>query len=61
MSSIIKKGFLGGVSKRRWLLVGNCSFEKDKMKNDRWARLPFDISDDHQDITRGKGMVYYIF
>ncbi|GLJ46153.1 hypothetical protein SUGI_0972300 [Cryptomeria japonica] len=61
VSSIINNGSLGDVSKRRWLPVVYCSFEQNKMKNDRWDGLAYDTSDDQQDITRGKGMVDSVF
>lgn len=34
---------------------------EDKTKGDRWAGLGTDISDDQQDITRGKGLVDSLF
>ncbi|CAI9092495.1 OLC1v1027750C2 [Oldenlandia corymbosa var. corymbosa] len=35
--------------------------EEKQTKGDRWAGLYYDMSDDQQDITRGKGMVDTIF
>ncbi|XP_004490873.1 ribulose bisphosphate carboxylase/oxygenase activase, chloroplastic [Cicer arietinum] len=35
--------------------------ENKQTKKDRWAGLAYDISDDQQDITRGKGMVDSVF
>lgn len=35
--------------------------DEGKQKKDRWAGLGTDISDDQQDITRGKGMVDSLF
>lgn len=37
------------------------NLEKKTKKIDRWAGLGTDISDDQQDITRGKGMVDSVF
>ncbi|WVZ48750.1 hypothetical protein U9M48_000166 [Paspalum notatum var. saurae] len=34
---------------------------QDESKQDRWKGLAFDTSDDQQDITRGKGLVDYLF
>ncbi|KAJ8477901.1 hypothetical protein OPV22_021628 [Ensete ventricosum] len=35
--------------------------ERKQTRNDRWAGLAFDVSDDQQDITRGKGLVDTLF
>ncbi|KAL9249612.1 Ribulose bisphosphate carboxylase/oxygenase activase 2, chloroplastic-like protein [Drosera capensis] len=35
--------------------------EQKQTKKDKWAGLAYDISDDQQDITRGKGMVDSLF
>lgn len=35
--------------------------EEKQTKKDRWKGLAYDISDDQQDITRGKGMVDSLF
>ena len=35
--------------------------EAKQTTKDRWAGLAYDISDDQQDITRGKGMVDSVF
>ena len=35
--------------------------ETKQTSKDRWAGLAYDISDDQQDITRGKGMVDSLF
>lgn len=35
--------------------------EEKQTSQDRWAGLAYDISDDQQDITRGKGMVDTLF
>ncbi|KAF6137847.1 hypothetical protein GIB67_040555 [Kingdonia uniflora] len=35
--------------------------EKKKPKTDKWKGLAYDISDDQQDITRGKGLVDSLF
>jgi hypothetical protein len=35
--------------------------EEKHSSKDRWGGLAFDISDDQQDITRGKGMVDTLF
>ena len=35
--------------------------EKKQTDKDRWKGLAYDISDDQQDITRGKGMVDSLF
>ncbi|KAL9263976.1 Ribulose bisphosphate carboxylase/oxygenase activase 1, chloroplastic-like protein [Drosera capensis] len=35
--------------------------EEKQTKKDKWAGLAYDISDDQQDITRGKGMVDSLF
>ncbi|XP_074357828.1 ribulose bisphosphate carboxylase/oxygenase activase, chloroplastic-like isoform X8 [Apium graveolens] len=35
--------------------------EEKQSSMDRWKGLAFDISDDQQDITRGKGMVDSLF
>lgn len=37
-------------------------YDEEKQTNkDRWQGLAYDISDDQQDITRGKGMVDTLF
>lgn len=41
-------------------VVSECDEEK-QTSQDRWAGLAYDISDDQQDITRGKGMVDTLF
>lgn len=41
-------------------IVAEVDEEKQSSK-DRWKGLAFDISDDQQDITRGKGMVDSLF
>lgn len=41
-------------------IVAEVDEEKQSSK-DRWRGLAFDISDDQQDITRGKGMVDSLF
>lgn len=41
-------------------VVGEYDEEKQTEK-DKWAGLAYDISDDQQDITRGKGMVDSLF
>ena len=35
--------------------------EEKQSSKDRWRGLAFDVSDDQQDITRGKGMVDSLF
>lgn len=35
--------------------------EEKQTKKDKWKGLAYDISDDQQDITRGKGMVDSLF
>lgn len=35
--------------------------EKKQTSKDKWKGLAFDVSDDQQDITRGKGMVDTLF
>lgn len=35
--------------------------ETKQIEQDRWAGLAYDISDDQQDITRGKGLVDSLF
>ena len=35
--------------------------ETKQSKTDKWRGLAYDISDDQQDITRGKGMVDTVF
>lgn len=35
--------------------------ESKQTNKDRWKGLAYDISDDQQDITRGKGMVDSLF
>lgn len=35
--------------------------EEQQTDKDRWRGLAYDISDDQQDITRGKGMVDSLF
>lgn len=35
--------------------------EEKQTSKDRWAGLAYDVSDDQQDITRGKGMVDSVF
>ena len=35
--------------------------EEKQTSKDRWGGLAYDISDDQQDITRGKGMVDTLF
>ncbi|BBN04368.1 hypothetical protein MPTK1_3g03990 [Marchantia polymorpha subsp. ruderalis] len=42
-------------------IVCEAEEEKPKKKVDRWAALGYDISDDQQDIARGKGMVDALF
>eukprot|EP01018_Ginkgo_biloba_P018305 Gb_24107 [translate_table: standard] len=49
------------VSKGKSGLGAVCEFENVETKNDRWAGLAYDTSDDQQDITRGKGMVDSVF
>lgn len=41
-------------------IVAEVDEEKQSSK-DRWKGLAFDVSDDQQDITRGKGMVDSLF
>ncbi|XP_024385321.1 ribulose bisphosphate carboxylase/oxygenase activase 2, chloroplastic [Physcomitrium patens] len=48
-----------GVAKGKSRVV--CEAEGEKKKVDRWAGLGNDISDDQQDIQRGKGMVDALF
>lgn len=45
---------------RKFKVVAEVSEEKQTDK-DRWKGLVTDVSDDHQDITRGKGMVDSLF
>lgn len=49
-----------GVSKGKCRVVCE-AVEEPKKKVDRWAGLGKDISDDQQDIQRGKGMVDSLF
>lgn len=35
--------------------------ESEQTEKDRWKGLAYDVSDDQQDITRGKGMVDSLF
>jgi hypothetical protein len=45
-------------------MAGGSSKEVDEEKQteqDRWKGLAYDISDDQQDITRGKGLVDSLF
>lgn len=35
--------------------------EEQQTEKDRWKGLAYDVSDDQQDITRGKGMVDTLF
>lgn len=35
--------------------------ENEQTEKDRWKGLAYDVSDDQQDITRGKGMVDSLF
>ena len=35
--------------------------EEKQTEKDRWAGLAYDVSDDQQDITRGKGIVDSLF
>lgn len=44
----------------KFKIVAEVDEEKQSSK-DRWKGLAFDISDDQQDITRGKGMVDSLF
>jgi hypothetical protein len=50
-----------GVSKGKSRVVCEAMAEEPKKKVDRWAGLGKDISDDQQDIQRGKGMVDALF
>ena len=48
------------ISSTRLRVVSEYDEEKQTNK-DRWAGLAYDVSDDQQDITRGKGMVDSLF
>lgn len=45
---------------RNFKIVAEANEEKQSV-TDKWRGLAFDISDDQQDITRGKGMVDSLF
>lgn len=47
-------------AKASFKIVSEYDEEKQTSK-DRWAGLAYDMSDDQQDITRGKGMVDSLF
>lgn len=49
------------VSPGRFKIVAGDVDEKKQTDKDRWRGLVSDISDDQQDITRGKGMVDTLF
>ncbi|RYQ99752.1 hypothetical protein Ahy_B07g087748 isoform B [Arachis hypogaea] len=50
------------VSSGSFKIVAAVDEDKDKQTDqDRWRGLAYDISDDQQDITRGKGMVDPLF
>lgn len=61
--SLRKVSFKNSCSKNyssNFKIVAEVDEEKQSSK-DRWKGLAFDISDDQQDITRGKGMVDSLF
>lgn len=74
-SSIPSSAFLGSCLKKvnntrvpyqKIVSAGNLritaeSDEEKQSKTDRWRGLAYDISDDQQDITRGKGLVDSVF
>ncbi|XP_074357825.1 ribulose bisphosphate carboxylase/oxygenase activase, chloroplastic-like isoform X6 [Apium graveolens] len=50
------------INQRCGLKSGPAEVDEEKQSSmDRWKGLAFDISDDQQDITRGKGMVDSLF
>lgn len=49
-------------SQRNFKVSAQIEYDEEKQTSkDRWAGLAYDISDDQQDITRGKGMVDTLF
>lgn len=48
-------------SKTFRIIAAETGAGKEQKKADRWAGLGTDISDDQQDITRGKGLVDSLF
>nr|QKD76840.1 ribulose bisphosphate carboxylase/oxygenase activase [Cymbidium tracyanum x Cymbidium iridioides] len=51
----------GRISTATFKVMAADQDESKQTKTDRWAGLAYDISDDQQDITRGKGMVDSLF
>lgn len=51
----------GRVSTRNFKVMAADLDETKQTDKDRWAGLAYDISDDQQDITRGKGLVDTLF
>ena len=45
----------------RFKVMAAKEVDETKQTGDRWKGLAFDISDDQQDITRGKGMIDSLF
>ncbi|KAL8517527.1 hypothetical protein ACS0TY_015687 [Phlomoides rotata] len=56
-----RKGRSRGNTSKIWTTKFKVVAEANEMKHDRWKGLATDISDDQQDITRGKGMVDTLF
>lgn len=65
-NALKKSAFVGAKSKQTLVSVpgpsnGALIVCEAQRSGDRWAGLGTDISDDQQDITRGKGMVDSLF
>uniref|UniRef100_A0A7N0UM28 Ribulose bisphosphate carboxylase/oxygenase activase, chloroplastic n=1 Tax=Kalanchoe fedtschenkoi TaxID=63787 RepID=A0A7N0UM28_KALFE len=56
-SKVTKQKLVSGAFR----VAAEAGSEEKKPKVDRWKGLAFDISDDQQDITRGKGLVDTLF
>eukprot|EP00249_Psilotum_nudum_P017743 c26469_g1_i1 orf=360-1805(+) len=55
------QGATASSSAKPQTIVSELDDETKQTKKDRWGGLAYDISDDQQDITRGKGMVDSLF
>lgn len=49
------------VSAGKFKITAETDDEGKQTKKDKWKGLAYDISDDQQDITRGKGLVDSVF
>lgn len=57
---VTSRGIGPNTSFRKFKVVAEIDEEK-QTSGDKWKGLAYDISDDQQDITRGKGMVDTLF